>query len=123
MVSRESHPDLAIPDRDSQGVCDEISLSEGGTVSTIEVEVQITHTFIGDPQLVLRAPGGRSATLRRADLRPGRDLQERYSLDTTPELRALVGGAANGEWTLCVSDLAAIDVGTLDSWRIEVRTS
>ena len=71
---------------------------------------------------MLRAPSGRAATLRRADMRPGRNLRTRYTLDSTPELHTLVGESVSGDWTLCVIDLARIDEGRLESWRIDVRT-
>ena len=116
-----SSPDLAIPDNSQSGAFDEITVGQDGLVGFVEVQVDITHTFRGDLVVRLRAPSGVAAILH--DRRGGRadDLQATYASGETETLGNLLGEPMAGDWRLEVLDLAAIDTGILNSWKLTLR--
>jgi subtilisin-like proprotein convertase family protein len=86
----------------------------------ITVEVDITHTFIGDLRVVLIAPSGDQAVLHNRTGGTQDNLIVTYDSTATPSLVALVGQAIQGSWVLRVTDLAGRDVGKLNKWSLEV---
>lgn len=117
VVSFESEPALAIPDRSAAGVADSIHVNEAGSVQSVQVDVGITHTYRGDLRLELIAPDGTIVPLfgRSAPQGDSRDnLIATFTSDNVPALSQLTGKNVSGNWTLRVSDLAAADFGTLD---------
>lgn len=114
-----STPELEIPDDDPVGVRDTIVIAGSGAVKTLQVVVDISHTWIGDLQIHLISPDGASVRLHdRAG--GGRDnLQATYDFTNTPGLVLLVGQPLAGNWTLHVQDMASRDTGTLKSWSLE----
>ena len=123
LLSAEATPDLAIPDNQNTGVASELSIDGNGVVKAIEVEVAITHTYIGDLQIELQSPSGNTALLRSADWRRGQNLTATYTNVSTPTLQSLIGEQAAGKWTLRVRDLAGYDTGTLNRWAVKLTTS
>ncbi len=117
----ESAPGLAIPDQDPAGIEDRITVSELGKLEDITVEVDITHTYIGDLRVTLTSPGGREVVLHAEEGRAADDIQRSYSVADTPALGSLVGEAADGDWVLKVSDNAWRDVGKLNRWALVLR--
>ena len=64
-VMGTSSPGAAIPDDtpDPGGLSDTITIgATSGTVTDVVVDVQITHTWVGDLILTLAAPGGSPST-------------------------------------------------------------
>jgi len=120
-VRGEAQPDLAIPDNNPTGVSSTIAIGQVGTVRQLKVSVDITHTYIGDLRLELVSPAGRSVVLH-SQLGGGQDnLVVTYD-SATPlsPLSSLVGQSMQGNWTLRVADLAAVDVGKLNKWSLEL---
>jgi M6 family metalloprotease-like protein len=119
----ESTPGASIPDRDLGGVADVISLSGQGTVRSMTVRVDITHSFVGDLRVVLLSPTGRRAVLHNGT--GGGQDNLHLALDSEPPsvLTPLVGQPVEGDWLLRVIDNAQNDTGTLDAWRLEAVTS
>ena len=56
-------PNLAIPDTDMSPSLITITVSSSGTVASVSVTVDITHTYIGDLKIDLIAPDGTTRTL------------------------------------------------------------
>ena len=83
------------------------------TVGSLKVELNVTHTYVGDLRIVL-SHGGTQATVRNREGGNGEDIRETRTVD------AFAGADAQGDWTLTVTDEAGVDVGTLDSWAIVV---
>lgn len=117
---RASSPALEIPDNNSIGARDTINFSEASVVSSVKVTVDITHTYIGDLRLTLTAPSGVSVTLSDRNGGNTQNLQRAFDLTTTPGLGALAGQSLKGNWTLIAQDLAAVDVGRLNRWELEI---
>lgn len=117
---RISTPALAIPDNNPAGVRDTIMVAETGTLTSIRVSVEITHTYIGDLQVTLLAPSGKSAVLHARSGAGTDNLSKTYDATTTPALRGLAGEPVQGGWTLAVQDLAAVDNGQLVKWELEL---
>ena len=123
LLSAEVNPGLAIPDDDHAGVASELNIVGDGVVRAIEVDVAITHTYIGDLQIELQSPNGDTALLRSSDWRRDQNLIATYTNETTSTLESLTGQPAAGTWTLRVRDLAGYDTGTLDRWAIRLTAS
>jgi subtilisin-like proprotein convertase family protein len=117
---RISTPALAIPDNSPAGVRDTIMVAETGSLTSIRVSVEITHTYIGDLQVTLLAPSGKSAVLHARSGAGTKNLSKTYDAASTPALLSLAGEAVQGGWTLAVQDLAAADSGQLAKWELEL---
>ena len=117
-------PGLAIPDNNTTGVTSTINVSAAGTVADLRVRVSITHTYIGDLEVSLIAPDGTTVLLHNRTGGSADNIVTVYADLTAPaqSLSALAGKAIGGAWKLKVRDLAAVDVGTLNSWEIDFRT-
>ena len=115
-------PSLAIPDNVPAGVTSTLDVvGSGGTVtSNFNVNVNITHTWIGDLVLTLRSPAGTSVILHNLSGSSADNIIGNYPQTLTPaqSLASLVGQALDGTWSLKVSDNAGQDVGVLNSWGI-----
>jgi subtilisin-like proprotein convertase family protein len=123
VVSFESEPDLAIPDRNAAGVVDTIVVSESGTIRSVQVDVEIAHTYRGDLKLELIAPNGTIVPLfgRGAPVSDSRnDLVATFDIANVPALSQVTGANALGNWSLRVTDMAAADFGTLKKWVLRV---
>ncbi|MDJ0705568.1 MAG: proprotein convertase P-domain-containing protein [Leptolyngbyaceae cyanobacterium MO_188.B28] len=120
LVKGEATADLLIPDNKSEGVSSAIAIGQVGKVKMLKVEVDITHTYIGDLQVELQAPSGKRVMLHNRSGRANRDLKETYRIDTTPDLANLNGEPINGDWRLNVRDLASRDIGRLNRWTLEI---
>lgn len=103
---------------------DSIDVDEAGTVSELEVYVDIEHTYVGDLTVDLVAPDGTSMRLHdRTDggsdnitavYHPSEDLTRLASSLTDAE-----GLSMEGTWTLVVKDNAPGDVGSLIAWGLK----
>jgi subtilisin-like proprotein convertase family protein/subtilisin family serine protease len=118
-MSQASAPALKIPDNQEAGISDTIRFAEAVTLTSLKVEVDITHTYIGDLRVSLTAPSGKNVELHNRNGGNADDLKRTYDLSTTPGLGILVGDLSRGEWKLLVQDLARLDRGTLNRWALE----
>lgn len=119
-VTETVEPRLAIPDNDFTGVESAIGIAATGQARDVSVEVDITHTYIGDLELDLVAPSGQTVRLHDNAGGWADDIKRSYSLADTPALQGMVGQDLTGYWTLRVRDLAGADVGTLNRWSISL---
>jgi subtilisin-like proprotein convertase family protein len=117
----ESAPGRTIPDQDPAGITDSISVTGLDTVSDIAVEVDITHTYIGDLRVSLSNPQKREVVLHAREGRSADDIQRTYTVEDEADLRDFIGQPGNGEWLLAVSDNAWRDVGKLNRWGLTLR--
>lgn len=102
-----------IPDDDETGISSTIEATQSGTVKSLDVTVDITHTYKGDLRVTL-VKGDTTILLHDQAGAGADDLKTTFS---TTELNEL---PVAGTWTLTVSDNAAIDTGTLNAWSLKI---
>lgn len=117
----QSTPGITIPDEDVGGKQSPIVIEDKGRVKGLSVEVDISHTYVGDVQIELISSSGQRALLHSSNGDSSMNLKETYSEASTASLRALVGEEVNGEWLLHVRDLVPLDEGILNRWAITIR--
>ncbi|MFG2129926.1 S8 family serine peptidase [Streptomyces sp. NPDC048751] len=84
----------------------------GNAPSTLQVGVDITHTYRGDLVIDLVAPDGTAYRLKSSSTSDSADdVNTTYSVNASSEV-------ANGTWKLRVQDVAAQDTGRLNSWKL-----
>jgi subtilisin family serine protease len=116
-VDVSAQPGLEIPDVGS-AVTSTIQITAQGPIKDLRVQVNITHTYIGDLRVDLVAPDGTGVALHNHTGGSANDLVKTYSVAETPALQSLLGRPIKGPWELRVRDTFRLDVGRLNSWRI-----
>ena len=119
-VSLESRPNppTRIPDNDPSGITDPLHVAEGGILRSLNVSVDITHTYIGDLRVELFNPAGDRAILHNRSGGDKHNLVKAWSSAEDGELAGFITHPARGDWLLRISDHAGRDVGTLNAWRL-----
>lgn len=120
------HPnDLPKPIPDYSTVTSTITVPEIFCVGDVDVDVDITHTYIGDLLITLQSPLGSTVTLHNRTGGGTDNLVVRYDDDATApdgpgSLADFNNGLPIGDWTLTVRDMAGGDTGTLNSWSLRM---
>ncbi|MEM8907239.1 MAG: proprotein convertase P-domain-containing protein [Bacteroidota bacterium] len=117
-IHKESRSNLRIPDNNAEGLKDTIKVLQAGTVKDIQVNIDITHSFISDLEVKLITPTGQTIDLHTRGGEDHNDLKTTY--DKTV-LASVLETASAGEWTLQVKDFAPKDQGLLNAWSIEMK--
>ncbi|MAQ16165.1 MAG: hypothetical protein CMN30_15415 [Sandaracinus sp.] len=104
---------VEIPDNDEAGVSSTIEVAEGGEISGVSVDVNVTHTYRGDLTVAL-TKGDTTVTLVERDGGGEDDLVRTF------DVSEFDGQDAAGTWTLTVTDSASQDTGTLNSWGLTI---
>lgn len=110
----ENTQSQAIPDNQSVGISSTIQVDSDQSTARVQVGINITHTYIGDLIVTLRAPDGTTWTLHNREGGSSDNLVNNYTVDL-PALND------QGPWILTVSDRAGRDVGTLQSWSLSFQ--
>lgn len=134
----------SIPDNNTTGVSSPISISgiNPATINAstiVSVTVNITHTYVGDLQLLLVSPSQNSILL--SNRRGGSGDNFVNTVFTASATTAIGSGAApftgnfrpdgqfnnltgnvNGTWLLRAVDLAGNDIGTINNWTLTLNT-
>ncbi len=105
-------PNLAIPDL--QTVSDAIAVSDSGTVTSVSVDIVITHEYIGDLTIDLIAPDGTTRTLHDRFGGTINNINKTYA----PPFGSI---PISGTWTLRISDNYDADPGVLNSWMLTIN--
>jgi subtilisin-like proprotein convertase family protein len=119
-VEQEESPGTSIPDNQPAGIERTLNLAGGGMVREIEVELDITHTYIGDLVVSLASPGGVSAPLHSRSGGSADNLIRSYASQTDLAIAGLRGQAIAGAWKLRVADLERVDTGKLNRWKLRI---
>jgi subtilisin-like proprotein convertase family protein len=106
----------SIPDNNATGVTSNLAVTGNGTVATLSLSLNITHTFRGDLTVTLISPGGTQFIVSN---RAGGSADNIVLTDSA--ITAFNGQPAAGTWRLKVQDLAAVDVGTINSWSLLIN--
>ena len=110
------------PIQDYQTTTDVITVGEDALISSVEVFVDITHTYIGDLIITLSAPCGLDVVLHDRSGSSSDDIYGWYPAELVPaeSLDILAGYNMQGEWTLTIQDEAGGDTGTLNEWCLRI---
>ena len=105
----------SIPDNNATGVTSTLAVTGDGTVASLALSLNITHTFRGDLVVTLIAPDGSTSIISN---RAGGSADNLVL--TNQAVTAFNGKTGAGSWKLKVQDLAAQDVGTINSWSLKI---
>jgi subtilisin family serine protease len=110
--SFENTADVAIPDAGA-AVTSPITVSgvTGNAPATLKVDVNIVHTYRGDLVIDLIAPDGTAYRLKASSNDGADNIVTTYTVNASSEV-------ANGVWKLQVQDVARIDTGHINSWKL-----
>jgi subtilisin-like proprotein convertase family protein len=140
-ISQSASPGTSIPDDNSTGISSTISIPQTCAIANqiTSVSVNISHTYNSDLEIYLRAPDGTQIALSEDKggsgdnynctfITGGSALPTSNSTITgnrapqTP-FSSLGSGTAQGTWTLIVRDVEDDDIGTLNSWSINIPSA
>ena len=116
----EENPGIIIPDDVANGIERFLNVSQNGQLREIEVEVDITHTYIGDIRIALISPNGTKVMLHNRTGGSADNIIKTYTMTNTSILQTLQGEEINGVWKLKVSDHAGVDQGKLNHWALKI---
>lgn len=122
VITQTASPNLTIPDNHATGVSNTMVISNGGTITGVQVEVNLLHTYIGDLIVRLISPRGTPAILHERNGGSTKNINKSFDVQNAPTLARCVGESADGNWTLEIIDAAAADSGTLQSWTLHIHT-
>jgi subtilisin-like proprotein convertase family protein len=119
---QSAQPGLAIPDNSPVGVTSTLDVADSRAIERLTVNVNIAHPSRGDLQIVLIAPDGTDVVLQNPSSDSAPFTQVTYGVDADPAERLDIvrGRAANGRWTLRVTDFHPQNAGTLLSWSLGI---
>ncbi len=140
-------PALAIPDNVPAGVTTDLIVSGVGSITDLDVTLEVTHTFVGD--LLFKLTHVDTGTVVTFMDRPGSpattngctgdNINAVFSDEGSPAVETMCNGAppaisgtpspnnplsafdgqsANGTWRLTASDNAGIDTGVVTRWCV-----
>jgi subtilisin-like proprotein convertase family protein len=112
-----------IPDAPSGGIMRALATTSAATIGSVEVSVDISHTWIGDLRVSVRSPSGTEAVLHDGTGGSADNVVRTFTSANAPPLAALAGQPAGGTWQLNVVDRAAQDVGKLNAWKVLIKPS
>jgi M6 family metalloprotease-like protein len=122
-IELKESPGTKIPDAPSGGIVRSLMTTSAATIGSIEVSVDISHTWIGDLRVSVRSPSGTEAVLHDGTGGSADNVVRTFTSVNAPRLAALTGQPAGGTWQLNVSDRAAQDVGKLNAWKVLIKPS
>ncbi len=117
-IQAENSRPLAIPDNNRQGIKSAVGISDSSLIKDIQVNVDITHDFLGDLEIYLIAPNNQRVLLQSRTLGRRQNLRTTYTVRSHIALAQLLSLSSKGNWQLWLIDYAPQDVGTLNSWKL-----
>jgi hypothetical protein len=141
-IANQSAPGLAIPDGAGVFVCDTITVAESGIINDVNVAMTITHTWIGDLEVVIDHDGvaqllwfhqcGSTDNINStaddeynsimcADIAAGPlwDVRWPPAIAGFGPLSIYDGMDKVGAWDLCVADTFPADTGEITYWALQ----
>jgi subtilisin-like proprotein convertase family protein len=112
---------VAIPDDDPSGAESQLEVDGSAAIAlqTVEVKVEVEHSWRGDLLIELTSAAGETREVQAYDAND--------SDDGFVETFAVAGFAESddvrGTWTLRVTDRAGSDTGSLVRWSLGINTS
>ncbi|NOH62215.1 S8 family serine peptidase [Vibrio sp. RE88] len=105
---------IAIPDNNSAGATSSLDVSRSGDAGSVSVELDISHTYIGDLRVTLTSPTGHQVTLHDNTGSSANNIKETYQADFS-------GFESKGIWKLNAVDSANQDTGSINSWTLSFQ--
>ena len=122
-IELKESPGLKIPDAPSGGIVRTLAATSAATIGSVEVSVDISHTWIGDLRVSVRSPSGTEAILHNGLGGSADNIVKTFTAANAPPLAALAGQPAGGTWQLNVVDRSAQDEGKLNEWKVSIKPS
>ena len=122
-IELKESPGTRIPDAPSGGIVRSLATASAANIDSVEVSVDITHTWIGDLRVSVRSPSGTEAVLHDGAGGSADNVVRTFTAANAPPLAALAGQPAGGTWQLNVVDRAAQDEGKLNAWKVLIKPS
>ena len=122
-IELKESPGARIPDAPSGGIVRSLATASAANIDSVEVSVDITHTWIGDLRVSVRSPSGTEAVLHDGAGGSADNVVRTFTAANAPPLAALAGQPAGGTWQLNVVDRAAQDEGKLNAWKVLIKPS
>ena len=121
--------DLPLPINDNSTTTSYIVVNDAYCIGDVDIELDLTHTYIGDLEVDVTSPEG--TTVRLHDRSGGGDDDLHMYYDEQggdlPEGPGMLsdweGEIVTGTWTMTVTDNAGADTGTLDHWALKIASS
>lgn len=125
----------AIPDANPNFTTSVINVPDSAIIESVNVSVNITHTYIGDLGIIVARPDNSQVLLWEFDCDSSDDLNVTFSdsgstvscgsptigtITPAAALSEFEGTQAQGNWILAFADLGQGDTGTLNSWSVEI---
>jgi subtilisin-like proprotein convertase family protein len=106
-------------------VTDNIFINQNGRLEYLSIDVDISHSYIGDLIVTLTAPDNRVVRLHARTGQSTDDIVTTYPTLTSPvdNLAIFNGMSIMGTWKLSVNDLAIHDQGTFNAWSLNLYYS
>jgi len=115
-------PYAPLPDNDGNEVVSTITIDSGGALvsSNLNLDVNITHDYIGDLIIRLVSPSGTTALLHAFGGGADDDIIGNYPNTLTPgqSLDRFLGEPLDGDWELHVRDGGDGGTGTFNTWAL-----
>jgi subtilisin-like proprotein convertase family protein len=111
---------VIIPDNSVAGIERTLAVTKVGQVDNISVDIDITHVYIGNLVVELIAPDKTAVVLHNRTGGSAQSIIKTFTLLNTTDLQVFRGLAAQGNWTLKVSDRAGADQGKLNRWALQI---
>jgi subtilisin-like proprotein convertase family protein len=121
IIRESASPGVRIPANDPNGITSILNVSAHGQIRDIKVNVDISHTYIGNLTVKLISPFNKTVTLHNRTGGIADNIQMEYTIASLPKLKNLSGKDVYGNWKLVVADNSGMDIGKLNKWGIEVR--
>jgi subtilisin-like proprotein convertase family protein len=117
-----------IPDNNATGISNVINVPDGFCLADVDVDVNISHTSIGQLIVELESPLGTVVRLHNRTGGTADHIVKVYNDDAVPVdgpglLADFNGRYVGGQWKLKVSDNASGTTGSVQSWALRVVPS
>jgi subtilisin-like proprotein convertase family protein len=118
----EAAPNSSLPDNDGSSVTSIITISDTGALVSagLNLDVHITHDYIGDLVVRLVSPAGTGIFLHAYGGGSANNIIGNFPNTLTPpqSLDAFIGQPLDGDWSLVVRDGGDGGTGALNSWAL-----
>lgn len=120
VLTFSASPNSAVPDNNTTGTTSTVAVPNSMTITSVSVNTVITHPYKGDLEVALIGPDNTTVLLHNRTGGSADNVTTTFAITTASAqaLTAFNGKNTSGSWRLRVRDLAAADVGTLNSWKV-----